>query len=54
MNRKHFTALALAIAALGTGHAMAADSTVAKTREQVKAELAEAIRSGSLLMSQGI
>ena len=52
MNRKHFTALALAIAALGTGHAMAADSTVAKTREQVKAELAEAIRTGDMVVGE--
>ncbi|MDT7520949.1 DUF4148 domain-containing protein [Rhodoferax sp. TBRC 17198] len=46
---KYATAsIALAVAALLTGHAQAADN-VGKTREQVRAELAEAQRTGDIV-----
>ncbi|WP_138514426.1 DUF4148 domain-containing protein [Rhodoferax bucti] len=45
---KYATAsIALAVAALVTGHAQAADN-IGKTREQVRAELAEAQRTGDI------
>eukprot|EP01032_Pedospumella_encystans_P003317 gene3317-3918_t len=45
---KYATAsIALAIAALAAGHAQAAD--VGKTREQVRAELAQAQRNGDIV-----
>src|SRR3990167_6220518 len=48
---KYATAsIALAVAALVTGHAQAAD--VGKTREQVRAELAEARRTGDIAASK--
>lgn len=48
---KYATAsIALAVAALVTGHAQAAD--VGKTREQVRAELAEAQRTGDIAASK--
>ena len=50
MNRSYFSAITLAVAALAAGNAMAADASAAKTREQVKAELAEAIRTGDLIV----
>lgn len=46
MNRKHITAIAAALIALSTTQVFAADGP--KTREQVKAELAEAIRTGNM------
>ena len=49
MNRTAFSALALTVAALVAGPALAQDAPVGKTREQVKAELAEAIRTGNVL-----
>ena len=51
MNRTYFSAIALAAAAFTSGHALAADASAPKTREQVKAELAEAIRTGNILAS---
>ncbi len=44
------SAIALAAAALTAGHAVAADPSVAKTREQVRAELAEAQRTGNFVV----
>lgn len=46
MNRKHVTAIAAALIALSATQVFAADGP--KTREQVKAELAEAIRTGNM------
>lgn len=48
MNRMTLSALALVSAAVLAGPALAADAPVGKTREQVKAELAEAIRLGDM------
>ena len=48
---KYATAsIALAVAALVTGHAQAADT--GKTREQVRAELVEAQRTGDIVASK--
>ena len=47
MNRSTFSALALAVAALSSVGAQAADGSV--SRDQVRAELAQAQRSGDLL-----
>lgn len=41
--------VAIALSTLVAGHALAADPAVGKTREQVRAELAQAIRSGDLV-----
>ncbi|MDR7308190.1 DUF4148 domain-containing protein [Rhodoferax saidenbachensis] len=50
---KYATAsIALAVAALVTGHAQAADT--GKTREQVRAELAEAQRTGDIAASKDV
>ena len=49
MNTRITSAIVLALASLSAGHAMAADPSAPKTREQVKAELAEAIRTGDIL-----
>ncbi|MDP2418301.1 MAG: DUF4148 domain-containing protein [Hydrogenophaga sp.] len=46
MNRKHVTAIAAALIALSATQVFAADGP--KTREQVKAELAEAVRTGNM------
>jgi hypothetical protein len=52
MNRKHLTTLALAIAALNAGHAMAADEAGNKTRAQVNAERVEAVRTGDIIVGE--
>ena len=52
MNRYSLSAITLALAALTTGHALAADASVAKTREQVQAELAE-VQVGPALRGAG-
>lgn len=52
MNRYTLSALTLAVAALSAGHALAFDASAPKTREQVKAELAEAIRTGDIVIDQ--
>ena len=44
------SAIALAAAALTAGHAVAADPATGKTREQVRAELAEAQRTGNFIV----
>jgi hypothetical protein len=49
MNRKLLTVIALAAATLGTSTSFAADNTGGLTREQVRAELAEAIRTGNMV-----
>jgi predicted kinase len=51
MNRSSISAVALTVAALFAGNAMAADSSVALTRDQVKAELAQAIRLGDFAVN---
>jgi len=48
MNRQVVSAIALAVAALSAGQALAQDAAP-KTREQVRAELAEAIRNGDMV-----
>jgi len=49
MNRKYLSTLTLALAALAAGNVLAADSAAPKTRDQVRAELAEAQRTGDML-----
>ena len=49
MNRKYLTTLTLALAALAAGNALAADAAAPKTRDQVRAELAEAQRTGDIV-----
>lgn len=46
MNRTYASILALTLSAFSAGSALAGDASAPKTREQVKAELAEAVRSG--------
>ena len=53
MNRTYASILALTLAAFSAGSALASDPSAPKTREQVKAELAEAIRSGQLPVYSG-
>ena len=48
MKRTYFTAIALA-ATLAGGQAFAADTSTGKTRDQVKAELIEAVRTGNIV-----
>lgn len=48
MTRTHTCAVALAFTAMFAGQAMAATTDAPVTREQVKAELAEAIRTGNV------
>ena len=48
MNRQVVSAIALAVAALSAGQVLAQDATP-KTREQVRAELNEAIRNGDMV-----
>lgn len=49
MNRKTLSTLTLALAALVAGNAFAADAAAPKTREQVRAELIEAQRTGDIV-----
>lgn len=42
MNRKTLPIITLAIAALAGGNAMASDASVAQTRDQIRADLAQA------------
>jgi hypothetical protein len=51
MNTRIVSAVALAVAALSAGQAMAADTSSPKTREQVNAEYADAVRSGNIVAS---
>ena len=50
MNRTQISAIAIALSALIAGPAIAADNGPA-TRAQVKAELAEAVRTGNVIIS---
>ena len=47
--KTRLSVVAIALSTLVAGHALAADPVAAKTREQVRAELAEAVRSGDLI-----
>lgn len=49
MNRKYLSTITLALAALAAGNALAADAAAPKTREQVRAELFEAQRTGDII-----
>ncbi len=49
MNRTYASILALSVAAFTAGQALAFDAAAPKTRDQVKAELAEAIRTGNII-----
>ena len=49
MNRSYLTAITLAVAALSAGQTLAADTDAPKTREQVRAELREAQRTGDIV-----
>src|SRR5690606_28514391 len=52
MTRTKFSAIALVLSALFTGQAMAAGNDSIVTRDQVKAELAEAIRTGNIVTGE--
>jgi hypothetical protein len=47
--KTRLSVVAIALSTLVAGHALAADPAVAKTREQVRAELIEAQRNGDLI-----
>ena len=47
--KTRLSVVAIALSTLVAGHALAADPAAAKTREQVRAELAEAVRNGDLI-----
>ena len=51
MNRKTLSILSLAIAALAAGNALAADAAAGKPRDQVRAELADAQRTGDIVLA---
>ena len=51
MNRKTLSTLSLALAALAAGNALAAEAGGPKTRDQVRAELADAQRTGDIFGS---
>lgn len=51
ITRTKISAIALAFSALFAGHAMAADNGPA-TRDQVRAELAEAVRTGNIFVGE--
>ena len=48
--KNRLSVVAIALSTLVAGHALAADPSVAKTREQVRAELVEAQRNGTVLV----
>ena len=48
MKHTYASILAVTLAAFSAGSAFASDASAPKTREQVKAELAEAIRTGDI------
>jgi ribosomal protein L30E len=50
MTRTYTSAIALAFAALFVGQAMAADTPI--TRDQVQAEMAEAVRTGNIVIGE--
>lgn len=47
--KNRLSVVAIALSTLVAGHALAADASVGKTREQVRAELVEAQRNGDLI-----
>ncbi|WP_171019958.1 DUF4148 domain-containing protein [Hydrogenophaga sp. 2FB] len=47
--KTRLSVVALALSSLVAGHALAADVSVGKTRDEVRAELAQAIRSGDMI-----
>ncbi|MDP2164168.1 MAG: DUF4148 domain-containing protein [Hydrogenophaga sp.] len=49
MNRSYLSAAAFAVIALTASQTFAADTALPKTRAEVKAELAEAIRTGDIV-----
>ena len=49
MKNTRLSVVAIALSTLVAGHALAAEPTVGKTREQVRAELAQAQRNGDLI-----
>jgi hypothetical protein len=49
MKSTRLSVVAIALSTLVAGHALAADPAVGKTREQVRAELAQAQRNGDLI-----
>ena len=49
MNRTYLSALTLALAAMAAGNAFATDAAGPKTRDQVRAELVEAQRTGDIV-----
>jgi len=51
MNRSILSVITLAAAALTATHTMADTTSAPKTRDQVKAELAEAIRTGHVVVN---
>lgn len=53
MNRNTTTAIALALATLAAGNAIAAEPVTAKTRAEVRAELLQAQRTGDIVDSEG-
>src|SRR5690606_14322411 len=52
MTRTKFSAIAFAFSAVFAGQAMAASSDAPVTREQVRAELAEAVRTGNIVTGE--
>lgn len=52
MNRTYASILAASLVAFAANAALAADASAPKTREQVKAELAEAIRTGEIVNTE--
>lgn len=47
--KTRLSVVAIALSSLVAGHVLAADASVGKTRDEVRAELAQAIRSGDLI-----
>ena len=54
MKAQRLSLIALSFAALAAGNAFAADPTAAKTREQVRAELAEARATGNIIANSEV
>lgn len=52
MTRTQLSAIAIALSTMFAGQAMAADANAGLTRDQVKAELAEAIRTGNIVTGE--
>lgn len=52
MKSTYLSILAVTVAAFSAGQAMAADTSGALSRDQVQAELAQAVRSGNIVIDQ--